>query len=164
MMSVIDRLASHAEEYAPAYRASAMPGTPRLAVAVLVCMDTRLSPYGILGLSEGDAHVIRNAGGLVTADVIHSLAASQHLLRTRSVMIVQHTRCGLMTVTDDEFRATLRQHAGSEPDWRLQAFTDLEECVRRGIELVRSSPFLLHRDDVRGFAFDVDAGDLHEIH
>ncbi len=162
-MSVIDRLAAHAEEYAPAYRQSAMPGTPRLSIAVLVCMDTRLSPYGILGLTEGDAHVIRNAGGLVTDDTLRSLAASQHLLGTRSVMIVQHTHCGLMSTTDDAFRARLREHAGTEPDWSLEAFTDLEESIRRGIELVRSCPFLVHRDDVRGFAFDVETGELREV-
>lgn len=162
-MTAIDRLAAHAAEYASRYRASGMSHMPRLEVAVVVCMDTRLSPYAILGLVEGDAHVIRNAGGLVTDDVLRSLAASQHLLGTRSVMIVQHTRCGLMSITDEEFGARLREHAGAEPAWTLQAFTDLEESVRRGVELVRSSPFLPHRDDVRGFVFDVDSGELHEV-
>jgi carbonic anhydrase len=162
-MSAIDRLAGHAAGFAPAYLASKMPATPRLQVAVVVCMDTRLSPYGILGLVEGDAHVIRNAGGLVTDDVLRSLAASQHLLGTQSVMIVQHTRCGLMSITDDAFANTLREHAGTEPPWRLEAFTDLEESVRNGIERVRTSPFLPHRDDVRGFAFDVDTGELREV-
>src|SRR5918992_1147982 len=102
-MGVIDRLAAHADEYASAYRASGMPHEPRLRIAILVCMDTRLSPYGILGLVEGDAHVIRNAGGLVTDDVERSLAASQHLLGTTSVMIVQHTQCGLMSTSDEAF-------------------------------------------------------------
>jgi carbonic anhydrase len=162
-MGVIDRLAAHAEQYAPAYRASAMPHEPRLRIAIVVCMDTRLSPYGILGLVEGDAHVIRNAGGLVTEDVERSLAASQHLLGTRSVMIVQHTRCGLMSITDDEFAERLRQEAGSEPRWRLQAFADLEESVRAAMQRVRSSPFLPHREDVRGFAFDVETGELREV-
>jgi len=161
--SVIDRLAAHAGTYAAAYRASAMPGTPRLSVAVVVCMDTRLSPYGILGLREGDAHVIRNAGGLVTSDIIRSLAASQHLLGTRSVMIVQHTRCGLMNTTDEEFRERLRAHAGADPDFDLGAFADLEASVRRAVELVCESPFLVHRHDVRGFAFDVETGELREV-
>ena len=140
-----------------------MPHEPRLAIAIVVCMDTRLSPYGILGLVEGDAHVIRNAGGLVTDDVERSLAASQHLLGTRSVMIVQHTRCGLMSITDDEFAERLRREAGREPDWRLQTFANLEESVRTGVNRVRTSPFLPYTEEVRGFAFDVDTGELREV-
>jgi carbonic anhydrase len=162
-MSVVDRLAEHAAGYAPAYRASGMPHIPRLGVAVVVCMDTRLSPYGILGLVEGDAHVIRNAGGLVTDDVLRSLAASQHLLGTTSVMIVQHTQCGLMSTSDEAFAERLRRHAGTEPSWRLHAFADLEESVRAGVRRVRTSPYLPHRDEVRGFAFDVETGELREV-
>jgi carbonic anhydrase len=162
-MSVIDRLAGNAGEYASTYRAGGLPGQPRLEIAIVACMDARLSPYGILGLEEGDAHVIRNAGGLITDDVERSLAASQHLLGTRSVMIVQHTRCGLMSITDDEFAERLRTHAGREPGWRLQAFADLEESVRDGMKRLRTSPFLPHRDDVRGFAFDLDTGELREV-
>lgn len=162
-MSAIDRLAASAAEYAPRYRERALPHLPRLELAVVACMDARVSPYGILGLVEGDAHVIRNAGGLVTDDVLRSLAASQHLLGTRSVMILQHTRCGLMSITDDEFEGRLREHAGEPPGWRLQAFADLEENLRQHVERARSSPFLVHRDDVRGFAFDIDTGELREV-
>jgi len=162
-MSVVDRLAAHAASYAPVYQASGMPRMPRLALAVVVCMDTRLSPYGILGLVEGDAHVIRNAGGLITDDVVRSLAASQHLLGTTSVMIVQHTQCGLMSISDDAFAERLRRQAGTEPDWRLHAFTDLDESVCEAVRRVRTCAFLPHRDDVRGFAFDVETGELREV-
>lgn len=162
-MSAIDRLLANAAEYAPVYRESTTTSAPRLAVAVVVCMDARLSPHAMLGLEEGDAHVIRNAGGVVTADTMRSLAASQHLLGTRSVMVIQHTDCGLSHTTDEEFEEHLRRYTISTPDWELGAFVDLDESVRKSLALVRSSPFLPHRDDVRGFVFDVETGGLREV-
>ena len=162
-MSIIDRLVAHAGEYARVYRGSTTSSAPRLALAVVVCMDTRLSPYAMLGLDEGDAHVIRNAGGVVTADTMRSLAASQHLLGTRSVMVIQHTDCGLSHTTDEEFEDHLRRYTISSPDWELGAFVDLDESIRTSLALVRSSPFLPHRDDVRGFAFNIESGELREV-
>jgi carbonic anhydrase len=162
-MSVIDRLVAHANGSAAAYRESRPAAEPRLSLALVVCMDARLGPYAMLGIEEGDAHVIRNAGGVVTADTLRSLAASQHLLGTRSVMVIQHTDCGLSHTTDEAFEEQLRAHTMSEPDWTLGSFVDLEASIRSSVELVRSCPFLLHRDDVRGFAFDVDSGELREV-
>lgn len=162
-MSVIDRLVAHAAEYAAEYRESAPAAEPRLSVAVVVCMDARLSPYAMLGVDEGDAHVIRNAGGIVTDDTLRSLAASQHLLGTRSVMVIQHTDCGLSHTTDEAFEEQLRTQTLTHPGWTLGSFVDLEASIRRSVALVRSCPFLVHRDDVRGFAFDVETGELREV-
>ncbi len=162
-MSAIDRLLAHAGRYAEEYRASNASATPQLAVAIIVCMDARLSPNAMLGIGEGDAHVIRNAGGIVSGDTIRSLAASQHLLGTRSVMVIQHTDCGLSHTTDEEFEEQLRKYTITSPDWALGTFVDLEDSVRKSIALVRSTPFLPHRDDVRGFVFDVETGGLREV-
>ena len=126
-------------------------------------MDARVTPHAMLGIVEGDAHVIRNAGGIVSADTLRSLSASQHLLGTKSVMIVQHTDCGLSHTTDEEFEEQLRKYTISSPTWTLGGFDDLEESIRKSVALVRSSPFLPHRDDVRGFAFDVETGELREV-
>jgi carbonic anhydrase len=162
-MSVIEPLLARAADYADAYRRSAPSTAPRLALAVVACMDARLSPNAMLGLSEGDAHVIRNAGGVVTDDTLRSLAASQHLLGTTGVMIIQHTDCGLSHTTDAAFEEQLRTLTVSTPAWALGSFVDLEASIRTSLKLVRSCPFLLHRDDVRGFAFDVETGELREI-
>jgi len=162
-MSVIDRLVAHAEGYAAEHRDSTPTAEPRLSVAIVVCMDARLSPYAMLGVDEGDAHVIRNAGGIVTADTLRSLAASQHLLGTHSVMVIQHTDCGLSHTTDEAFEQQLRAYTISLPPWALGSFDDLEASIRRSLQLVRSCPFLLHRGDVRGFAFDVESGELNEV-
>ncbi len=162
-MSAIDRLVAHAAGYAREYRESTTSSAPRLALAVVVCMDARLSPYAMLGIDEGDAHVIRNAGGVVTDDTLRSLAASQHLLGTRSVMVIQHTDCGLSHTSDEEFEEQLRKYTLTRPDWALGAFPDLEESIRTSLKLLRSTPFLPHRDDIRGFAFDVVTGELREV-
>jgi carbonic anhydrase len=162
-VSVIDRLLTHAAGYATEYRESTPSAAPRLGVAVIVCMDARLSPNAMLGIDEGDAHVIRNAGGVVTDDTVRSLAASQHLLGTRSVMVIQHTDCGLSHTTDEEFEEQLRRYTITEPDWALGSFVDLDASVRTSLKLLRSTPFLPHRDDIRGFVFDVDTGELREV-
>lgn len=136
---------------------------PAQGVAVVTCMDCRVDPLPMLGLKPGDAHVLRNAGGAVTDDVIRSLAISQRKLGTRAVMLVHHTDCGMLTLTDDEFRAELQAATGMAPPFAIESFGDLEADVRQSILRVRSSPFLLHRDDVRGFVYDVEDEDLREI-
>ena len=135
---------------------------PGKQVAVLACMDARLNPYGVLGLQEGDAHVIRNAGGVVTDDTIRSLALSQHLLGTEEIVLVHHTDCGLEKVTDDEFRERMREFAGAMPPWRVEAFERVDDSVRESIRRIVESPFIAHKN-VRGFVFDVDEGILREV-
>jgi carbonic anhydrase len=139
--------------------------TPRPArkIAVVACMDARLDLFGILGLAPGDAHLIRNAGGVATDDVIRSLAISQRKLGTREVVLVHHTDCGMLTFTEDEFRRELLEETGIKPAWVAEAFTDLDADVRSSIARIRSSPFLPHRDAVRGFVYEVDTGTLREV-
>jgi carbonic anhydrase len=139
--------------------------TPRPArkVAVVACMDARLDLFGILGLRPGDAHLIRNAGGVATDDVIRSLAISQRKLGTREVVLVHHTDCGMLTFTEDEFRRELLDETGIKPAWVAEAFTDLDADVRSSIARIRSSPFLPHRDAVRGFVYEVETGSLREV-
>ena len=136
---------------------------PARALAVLTCMDCRIDVYAVLGLRSGDAHVIRNAGGIVTEDMLRSLVVSQRRLNTRSVMVVQHTDCGMLTITDEQFAAELTEAAGQAPDWRAGAFDDLDDSVRRGVRALRASPFLPHAEDVRGFVYDVATGELREV-
>lgn len=132
-------------------------------VAVVACMDARLDLFGLFGLEIGDAHLIRNAGGIVTDDVIRSLAISQRKLGTRSVVLVHHTGCGMQTFTDDELRAELLQETGYKPTWSPETFDDLDEDVRQSLRRVQASPFLPHKDDVRGFVFQVEDGSLREV-
>ncbi len=136
---------------------------PAKRVAVLACMDARLNPYGLLGLSEGDAHVIRNAGGVVTDDAIRSLTISQRLLGTTEILLVHHTDCGMLTFTDDSFKADIQSDTGIKPHWSPEAFADLEDDVRQSIARIRTSPFVPNRDAVRGFVFDVATGRLTEV-
>ena len=136
---------------------------PAKRLAIVTCMDARIEPLRLLGLELGDAHVIRNAGGIVTDDEIRSLAISQRLLGTEEVMLIHHTRCGMLGLADDDFRRTLREEAGEEPEWHPGGFEDLDEAVRDAIDRVRSSPFLAHTDRVRGYVYDVDSGDLREV-
>lgn len=150
--------AAHAAEHA-----GGLPGVPSRHVAVVACMDARLDVYRALGLGDGEAHVIRNAGGVITDDVIRSLAVSQRKLQTREVVLVHHTKCGMATFRDDEFLGEIEQECGTRPAWAPGAFGDTEQDVRDSLESVRSSPFLLHTDAVRGFVYDVDAGTLAEI-
>jgi carbonic anhydrase len=161
-MSVTDELLRHAESYAASFDHGDLPSAPGKKVAVVACMDTRLSPYAILGISEGDAHVIRNAGGVVTDEEIRSLAISQHLLGTEEIILIQHTRCGMLSFTDDEFAARLEAETGVRPDWRAHAFRDLEESVRAQIRRIEDSPFI-PRKNVRGFVYEVETGRLREV-
>src|SRR5512146_3274042 len=141
-MTVTDELLRNAEEYAARFDRGDLPLPPAKRVAVLACMDARLNPYGILGLSEGDAHVIRNAGGVVTADEIRSLSISQRLLGTEEIILIHHTDCGMLTFHDDEFRGQIQEETGIKPEWAAEAFDDLEADVRQSIARIEASPFI----------------------
>ncbi|WP_043182795.1 beta-class carbonic anhydrase [Streptomyces sp. NRRL F-5123] len=160
--SVTDRLVQANTEYAAAFTDPGMDARPVLQVAVVACMDARLDLHKALGLALGDCHTIRNAGGVVTDDTIRSLAISQRALGTRSVVLIHHTGCGMQTITED-FRTELEAEVGQRPTWSVEAFTDADQDVRQSMARVRTSPFLPHTDDVRGFVFDVHTGRLREI-
>jgi carbonic anhydrase len=140
-----------------------LPLPPARHVAVVACMDARLNVYAILGLDEGEAHVIRNAGGVITDDQIRSLAISQRLLGTREIILIHHTDCGMLTFTDDQFKRSVQDETGIKPPWSAEAFPDLEEDVRQSIARIKASPFIPHQDAVRGFVFDVATGKLNEV-
>jgi carbonic anhydrase len=140
-----------------------MPPRPRRKLAVVACMDARLDPARLLDLEEGDAHVIRNAGAVITDDALRSLAISQNLLGTEEIVLMAHTDCGMLTLSDDEFADRLERETGSRPSWRAHAFSDLEQAVRDGIERIRSSPFVPRADRVRGFVYEVETGRLREV-
>jgi len=140
-----------------------LPLPPAKGVAVIACMDARLNVYGILGLNEGEAHVIRNAGGVVTDDEIRSLAISQRLLGTREIILIHHTDCGMLTFTDDAFKRAIQDDTGIKPAWSAEAFADLEEDVRQSKARITASPFVPHKDAIRGFVFDVATGKLNEV-
>ena len=162
-MSAIDQLLENAERYAAEHASGELAAAPARKVAVVACMDARLNPYELLGLEPGDAHVIGNAGGVVTDDEIRSLAISQHLLGTEEVMLIHHTDCGMLSLRDEEFAAQLEEHAGVRPPWDPHGFDDLEADLRKQVSTLRASPFLLHKDAIRGFIFDVGSGRLREI-
>jgi carbonic anhydrase len=162
-MSATDELLANAERYAEAFDRGDLPMPPAKRVAVLACMDARLNPYGLLGLNEGDAHVIRNAGGVVTDDEIRSLAISQRLLGTEEIILIHHTDCGMLTFKDDDFRRQVQAETGIKPEWAAEAFDDLEEDVRQSIARINASPFIPKKDHVRGFVFDVQTGGLTEV-
>jgi carbonic anhydrase len=162
-VSRTDELIDNARSRAPEPGALGLPGAPVRKVAVLACMDARLDPGEILGLAAGDAHVIRNAGGVVTDDAIRSLSISQHMLGTEEVVLIQHTDCGLLKTTDEEFAERLEREAGESPGWRAHAFDDLDRSVREGVERIQTSPFIPRTDSVRGFVYDVETGDLREV-
>ncbi|MEU7526809.1 carbonic anhydrase [Saccharothrix sp. NPDC042600] len=161
-MSVTDQLLANNAAYAEQF-AGPLPLPPSKHVAVVACMDARLDVYRVLGLNEGEAHVIRNAGGVVTDDEIRSLAISQRLLGTREIILIHHTDCGMLTFTDDEFRRSIQDEVGVKPPWAAEAFPDLEEDVRQSIARIRTSPYVPVRDSVRGFVFDVATGRLTEV-
>jgi len=161
-MSVTDEYLANNEAYAASFTGP-LPLPPAKHVAVVACMDARLNVYAILGLQEGEAHVIRNAGGVVTDDEIRSLAISQRLLGTREIILIHHTDCGMLTFTDDEFKRSIQDETGLKPAWAAEAFPDLEEDVRQSVKRIVSSPFVPHTDSVRGFVFDVATGRLHEV-
>ena len=162
-MSVTDELLKNNETYAADFDKGDLPLPPARKVAVLACMDARLNPYGALGLSEGDAHVIRNAGGVVTDDEIRSLAISQRLLGTEEIILIHHTDCGMLTFTDDDFKRSIQEETGIKPEWAAEAFNDLDEDVRQSIARIEASPFIPKKDSVRGFVYEVETGKLREV-
>ncbi|MGB5937450.1 MAG: carbonic anhydrase [Ornithinimicrobium sp.] len=162
-MSVTDELLINARAYAESFDKGDLGLPPAKRVAVLACMDARLNVYGLLGLNEGDAHVIRNAGGIVTADELRSLAISQRLLGTTEIILIHHTDCGMLTFTDDEFRDSIAQETGLKPMWAAEAFTDLDADVLQNIARIRADASIPAKGSVRGFVYDVTTGDLREV-
>jgi carbonic anhydrase len=162
-MSITDELLKNNEAYAASFDKGELPLPPAKKVAVLACMDARLNPYGALGLQEGDAHVIRNAGGVVTDDEIRSLAISQRLLGTEEIILIHHTDCGMLTFTDDQFKQSIQDETGIKPQWAAEAFPDLDEDVRQSVARIKASPFIPKKDSVRGFVYEVETGKLREV-
>jgi carbonic anhydrase len=162
-MSTTDQLLRNNEAYAESFDKGELPLPPAKKVAVLACMDARIVPSRILGLEEGDAHVIRNAGGVVTDDEIRSLAISQRLLGTEEIVLIHHTDCGMLTFNDDEFARQLEEETGVKPEWSAESFKDVEEDVRRSIERIKASPFIPRKGSVRGFVYEVETGRLREV-
>jgi len=162
-MSTTDELLKNNERYAESFEKGDLPMPPAKQIAIVTCMDARLSPYVMLGLSEGDAHVIRNAGGVITDDEIRSLVISQRLLGTREVMLIQHTNCGMLTFSEEEVKGQIQEEVGIKPPFALESFTDLEENVRQSIRRIETSPFIPHKDSVRGFIYEVETGRLREV-
>ncbi|HEV3320336.1 MAG TPA: carbonic anhydrase [Solirubrobacteraceae bacterium] len=162
-MDTIDELLGNNRTFAASLPARHLDVHPSRRLAVVTCMDSRLDVFAALGLGDGEAHVLRNAGGVITDDVIRSLAVSQRRLGTREVMLVHHTDCGMQTLSDDGFRAELQQATGVAPAWAIESFSDVDADVRQSILRVRRSPFLPHRDRVRGFVYDVDTHRLREV-
>jgi carbonic anhydrase len=161
-MSETDELLANNQRYADGFTGP-LPMPPAKGVAVVACMDARLNLYALLGLEEGQAHVIRNAGGVITDDGIRSLAISQRLLGTREIILIHHTDCGMLTFTDDDFKASIQAETGIKPSWSAEAFDDLDTDVRQSIARIKASPFVPHQDSVRGFVFDVATGKLNEV-
>lgn len=161
--SAADRLIANAEAYAESFDKGGLPAPPASGVAVLTCMDARIDVFSLLGLEEGDAHVLRNAGGVVGDDAIRSLSISQHLLGTAEIVLIHHTGCGLLGFTDDEFAARLEAETGERPGWRAQTFPDLEQDVRDGAAKLRASPFVPRTEKIRGFVYEVETGRLREV-
>src|SRR3954469_14666481 len=162
-MSVTDELLKNAEDYAANFDRGDLALPPAKRVAVLACMDARLNPYGLLGLQEGDAHVIRNAGGVVTDDEIRSLAISQRLLGTEEIILIHHTDCGMLTFTDDEFKRQIQDETGIKPEWAAEAFGDIDEDVRQSLARIKASLFIPRKASVRGFVYEVETGRLREV-
>jgi carbonic anhydrase len=162
-VSTTDELLKNNEAYAASFDKGDLPLPPGRKIAVLACMDARLDPARVLGLEEGDAHVIRNAGGVVSDDAIRSLAISQHLLGTEEIVILHHTDCGMLTFSDNEFADRLEGETGSRPGWNAQAFEDLDIDVSDSIERIKNSPFVPRSDRVRGFVYEVETGRLREV-
>jgi carbonic anhydrase len=162
-MTATDDLLANNEAYAASFEKGDLPLPPGRKVAIVACMDARLNVYGALGLSEGDAHVIRNAGGVVTDDEIRSLAISQRLLGTEEIILIHHTDCGMLTFTDDEFKASIEQDTGIKPEWAAEAFSDLENDVKQSIARIKASPFIPRKESIRGFVYEVETGRLREV-
>jgi carbonic anhydrase len=162
-MDTIDSLLENNRAFAAGLADRHLDVEPERHLAIVTCMDSRLDVFAALGLEHGEAHVLRNAGGIITDDVIRSLALSQRRLGTREVMLIHHDDCGMQKITEDGFRTELQEMTGVAPSFAIEAFADVEEDVRQSIRRVRSSPFLPHRDVVRGFVYDVDSHRLREI-
>jgi carbonic anhydrase len=162
-MTVIDELLENAATYAADFDKGDLPLPPARRIAIVACMDARLDPYALLGLHEGDAHVIRNAGGVITDDEIRSLAISQRLLGTEEIMLIHHTDCGMLTFSDDGFRERIRTETGIKPAWSAETFEDIDADVRQSIARIQASPFIPKKDAVRGFVYDVETGSLREV-
>jgi carbonic anhydrase len=162
-VSATDDLLANNQSYAASFDKADLPAPPSKRVAVLACMDARLNVYAMLGLEEGDAHVIRNAGGVVTDDAIRSLAISQRLLGTEEIVLIHHTGCGMLTFTDDQFKAEVERDTGIRPAWAPEAFADLDGDVRQSIARIKASPFIAHKERVRGFVYEVETGRLREV-
>jgi carbonic anhydrase len=162
-VSVTDDLLANNEAYAASFDKGDLPLPPAKKLTVVACMDSRIDLFGMLGLQHGDAHLLRNAGGVVTDDVIRSIAISQRLLGTEELMLIHHTDCGMLKITDDGFRHDLEEETGIRPAWAAEAFRDLDGDVRQSIARVKTSPFIPHRDRVRGFVYEVETGRLREV-
>ena len=162
-MTATDQLLENARRYAEGFDQGGRPMPPATKVAVVACMDARIVPSQLLGLAVGDAHVIRNAGGVVSADTIRSLAISQRLLGTEEIVLIHHTDCGMLTFDDEGFRRSILEETGIKPEWAAEAFPDLDEDVRQSIARIQHSPFLPNKGSVRGFVYDVETGELREV-
>jgi carbonic anhydrase len=162
-MTVTDDLLRNNAEFAKSFDNGDLPMPPGKALAVVACMDARLNVYALLGLEEGQAHIIRNAGGVVSDDVLRSLVISQRLLGTREVVLIHHTDCGMLTFTDDQVKADIEADVGLRPHFALEAFPDLERDIRQSIARIKASPFVPNKDSIRGFIFDVTTGQLQEV-
>jgi carbonic anhydrase len=162
-MSVTDEFLQNNEDYAESFDKGDLSLPPAKDVAVVACMDARLNVYGMLGLQEGDAHVIRNAGGVITDDEIRSLAISQRLLGTHEIILIHHTDCGMLTFSDDELKQQIQEDVGMKPHFSMESFSDLEEDVRQSIARIQASPFIPNKESVRGFVYEVKTGRLREV-
>ncbi|CAN5792052.1 carbonic anhydrase [soil metagenome] len=162
-LSATEDFLKNNDAYAATFDKGNLPMPPGKKTAVLACMDARLNVYGILGLNEGDAHVIRNAGGVATDDALRSLTISQRLLGTEEIILIHHTDCGMLTFTDDALARQIQDEIGLKPRFSMESFPDLDEDVRQSIERIKSSPFIPHRDQVRGFVYEVETGKLREV-
>ncbi len=162
-MSVTAELLQRNESYASSFDKGDLPMPPARKVAILACMDARLHVYDVLGLCEGEAHVIRNAGGVATDDAIRSLVISQRLLGTEEIVLIHHTDCGMLTFTDDEVKSQIEADVGIRPHFALEAFSDLDQAVRQSMARIQASPFIANKDSVRGFVYDVGTGRLREV-
>ena len=162
-MTLTDELLRNNEAYAASFEHGDLPLPPGKKLAVVACMDARLDIHAILGLAPGDAHVIRNAGGVVTDDEIRSLAISQRLLGTEEIILIHHTDCGMLTFTDDAFKRSIQDETGIKPEWAAESFPDVDEDVRQSIARIKASPFVPKKDAIRGFVYAVESGRLREV-
>jgi carbonic anhydrase len=162
-MSAIDDCLANNAKYAAGFAKGELPMPPAKQIAIVACMDARLETGALLGIAEGEAHVIRNAGGVVTDDVIRSLAISQRLLGTREIMLIHHTDCGMLTFTGSELKQAIQKETGIRPSFAMEDFEDIEDDIRQSIARIQSSPFVVRKDQIRGFVYEVETGRLREV-